>query len=133
MNNNTFETVIKNTSQLICSEEFIQKHRIGHGFTRNRKLSFPDLIYFILSAGKKSIGINWAEVRHDFPSLNLPAVSKQAISKARQKFLQTPAWNCASFFLRYFIIIPIPFLYGMDITFMPLMVPRSRYRHQTKI
>ncbi len=69
MHNDTFETIIKKTRQLICSEEFIQKHRIWNGFTRSRKLSFPNNIYLILAAGKKSIGANCAEVCHDFSSL----------------------------------------------------------------
>lgn len=102
MNSNTFETVIKNTRQLICSEEFIRKYRIGNGFTRNRKLSFPNLIYFILSAGKKSIGINWAEVRHDFPFLNLPPVSKQAVSKARQKISANACMELCQLFSKVF-------------------------------
>lgn len=102
MNNNTFETVIKKASQLICSEEFIQKHRIGNGFTRSRKLSFPNLIYFILAAGKKSIGVNWADVCHDFPSLNLPPVSKQAISKARQKISSNACMELCQLFSKIF-------------------------------
>lgn len=85
MNNHIFKKIIHKTRQLICSEEFIRKHRIGNSFTRRRKLSFSSLFYFILASSKKSIGANFAEIRHGFPSLNLPLVSKQAISKARQK------------------------------------------------
>lgn len=102
MNNNLFETVIRKTRQLIHSERFIHKHRIGTGFTRNRKLSFSQLIYFILASGKKSIGVNWSDISHEFPSLNLPSVSKQAISKARQKISSNACLELCQLFSKIF-------------------------------
>lgn len=102
MNSNLFETVMRKTRQMICSERFIHKHRIGNGFTRNRKLSFPQLIYFILASGKKSIGVNWSDISHDFPSLNLPSVSKQAISKARQKVSSDACLELCQLFSKIF-------------------------------
>lgn len=101
MNSNLFETVMRKTRQLICSERFIHKHRIGNGFTRNRKLSFPQLIYFILASGKKSIGVNWSDISHDFPYLNLSSVSKQAISKTRQKVSSNACLELCQLFSKF--------------------------------
>lgn len=42
-------------------------------------------MYFILSRENKSISINFSNMRRALPQLNLPSVSKQAISTARQK------------------------------------------------
>lgn len=102
MNKNLFETVIRKTRQLIRSEKFILKHRIGNGFTRNRKLSFPQLIYFILASGKNSIGVNWSDISHDFPFLNLPPVSRQAISKTRQKISPDACLELCQLFSKIF-------------------------------
>ena len=102
MNNNLFETVIRKTRQLIHSERFIHKHRIRTGFTRNRKLSSSQLIYFILTSGKKSVGANWFDISHEFPSLNLPSVSKQTISKARQKISSNACLELCQLFSKIF-------------------------------
>lgn len=83
--NKLIEQIIIKTKQLIDSEDFIRKHRIGNSFTRTRKLSFPNLLYYILASENKSIGVNLAEIRQHFPHLQIPLISKQAISKARQK------------------------------------------------
>lgn len=100
MTKDLFETVIRKTRQLICSEKFIHKHRIGNGFTR--KLSFPQPIYFILASGKRSIGVNWSDISHDSPYLNLPLVSKQAISKARQKISSNACLELCQLFSKVF-------------------------------
>ncbi len=66
------------------SDSFRMKHRIGNAFSRSGKLSFHNLIYFILRSSHKSISINYSDLSDDFPTASLPFVSKQAISKARQ-------------------------------------------------
>lgn len=54
--------IIRETNELIHSNIFIQKHRLGNSFIRQRKLSFSNMIYFILACEKKSIGINLGAV-----------------------------------------------------------------------
>lgn len=85
MEKHVLNKIIHETNELIHSDAFIQRHRLGNSFMRQRKLSFSNMLYFILACEKKSIGINLAEIRQHFPQLKIPAVSKQAISKARQK------------------------------------------------
>lgn len=85
MEKQLLKNIILNTKCLIHSDDFLNRHRLCNGFTRQSKLSFTDIIYFILSRENKSISINFSNMRRAFPQLNLPSVSKQAISKARQK------------------------------------------------
>lgn len=82
---NILKKIIMETKNLIHSESFHQKHRLAKGFSRQRKFSFTHVIYFILARENKSININLANLRKIFPHLKIPYISKQAVSKARQK------------------------------------------------
>lgn len=77
-------SIFKLADEKINSNIFCEKHRIGKAFSRNRNLSFSNLMYFILQSTHKSISINYAQLREHFSPVALPFVSKQAISKARQ-------------------------------------------------
>lgn len=82
---NLFKKIIMETKKRIHSESFHQKHRLEKGFSRQRKLSFIHIMYFILTRENKSISMNLANLRKIFPHLKIPHTSKQAVSKARQK------------------------------------------------
>ena len=87
MNTKLLTSILQSSNDLITSEDFLTRHRIGNAFTRSGKLSFSNLIYFVLQSVHKSIPINYARFLENFPS-DLPIfVSKQAISKARQGIL----------------------------------------------
>lgn len=85
MEKQLIKKILVNTKDLIHSDSFLKKHRLNNRFTRQGKLSFTDIMYFILSRENKSISINISNMRRFFPQLKIPPVSKQAISKARQK------------------------------------------------
>ena len=52
---NSICKLIKNVKTLITSDEFRTKHSLeDNAFTRNRKLSFQDIISFILGLPRKS-------------------------------------------------------------------------------
>ena len=56
INKNNIYILIKNAKNLIASDEFRVKHSLKqNAFTRNRKLSFQDIIYFILGFPRKSL------------------------------------------------------------------------------
>lgn len=79
---NNIYTLIKNVKKLIASDEFRIKHSLEqNAFTRNRKLSFQDIIYFILGLPRKSLP---TELDLFFEEQEY-CVSKQAFSKARYK------------------------------------------------
>jgi hypothetical protein len=77
---NSICTLIKNVKDLIASASFKEKHCLEKtAFTRNRKLSFQDIMYFVLSMPQKSLT---TELDLFFDKKNF-SISKQAFSKAR--------------------------------------------------
>ncbi len=85
MNTKLLTTILQCSNELITSESFLTKHRIGNAFTRSGKLSFTNLIYFILQSTHKSLQINYSTFLNNFLPETPPFVSKQAVSKARQR------------------------------------------------
>ena len=79
---NSICRLIKNVKDLIASDPFKEKHCLEKtAFTRNRKISFQDIIYFILALPRKSLP---TELDLFFEKRGY-SVSKQAFSKARYK------------------------------------------------
>lgn len=78
-------SILKISNHAITSKPFLQKHRIGNAFSRTGKLSFENLIYFILQSTHKSLSSNYSQLMDSFSDQKIPFVSKQAVSKARQK------------------------------------------------
>ena len=72
---------------LIRSPQFLQRHRLNRKFfTRNRKLDFPGIIYFLLRLPQKSLSSEMADYVSAFlTSASIQRISKQAFSSARQK------------------------------------------------
>lgn len=126
------EQIISKTKQLINSEDFIRKHRIGNSFTRTRKLSLPNLLYFILGSENKSIGINLAEICQQFPQLQMPIVTKQAISKARQKISSGACLELCQHFSELYYKQKRILNYGIGTIYMLLMDPLFKYQYPTK-
>ncbi|MCE5220298.1 MAG: hypothetical protein LLF98_03285 [Clostridium sp.] len=76
--------ILKQTNTLIRSEEYKESYRIGNSFSRNRKLSFSNAVYFICSALRKSLSSEIHNFIGENSYLEFPDISKQAFSKARQ-------------------------------------------------
>ena len=76
--------ILKKTNELIISNEFREAYRLGNSFSRKRKLSFSNAIYFICSALRKSMATEINNFIEEHTYLNFPEISKQAFSKARQ-------------------------------------------------
>lgn len=73
----------KSQMESIFSEHFICAHRLHpQDFTRNRKLSFANVMAFILKTAKKSLQI---ECNFFAELMNEESITKQAMSKARAK------------------------------------------------
>lgn len=77
-------SILSTIRTLIQSDDFRTAYRIGNCFTRNRKMRFEYLLYFLLHQSKKSLAINSMDFFEDFPQLGITEISKQAISKARK-------------------------------------------------
>lgn len=54
-NTKILSQILKKTNEFIISNEFKEAYSLGNSFTRNRKLSFSNAIYFICSALRKSL------------------------------------------------------------------------------
>lgn len=84
MNIKLLTSILQSFNDLIISEDFLTRHRIGNAFICSGKLSFSNLIYFVLQSVHTSIPINYSRFLDDFSSELPPFVSKQAFSKAKQ-------------------------------------------------
>ena len=69
MEKRLIKKILVNTKDLIHSDSFLKKHRLNNGFTRQGKLSFTDIMYFILSRENKSISINISNMRRFFSTI----------------------------------------------------------------
>lgn len=77
------QKIIKGISELISSSVFLDSFRLGNHFTRRRKIDMRQIIIYLFYHSRNSMDLNIAGIRDDLPKLNFPAVSKQALSKAR--------------------------------------------------
>ena len=68
---------------LLDSEDFLEDFRVPNRFVRKSKLSMRNMILFLLFNSKSSIDNKLDQLRERFPECDFPAVSKQALSKAR--------------------------------------------------
>ena len=63
--------ILKDTNNLITSSEFKEAYSLGNSFSRNRKLSFHNAIFFISSVLRKSISYEINNFIEDQKYLNL--------------------------------------------------------------
>ena len=91
-NTTLLSLILKHTNNLITSNEFKEAYSLGNSFSRNRKLSFQNTVFFICSALRKSISSEISNFIEDHKHLNFPAITKQAFSKARQN-ISSEAFN----------------------------------------
>lgn len=54
-NTKLLSLILKETNNLITSNEYKEAYSLGNSFSRNRKLSFSNTVHFICSALRKSI------------------------------------------------------------------------------
>ncbi len=81
---NLLSNILKRTNSLIQSDEYKESYSLDNSFTRKRKLSFANAVYFICSGLRKSISSEINNFIEEHSYLNFPDISKQAFSKARQ-------------------------------------------------
>lgn len=80
----TVTSILSSVSNCIHSTEYAKQHRIKNAFTRFGKLSFSDIMLYVIHSSHHSIPVNYAHFKAILYNENLPMVSKQALSKARQ-------------------------------------------------
>lgn len=77
------QSIIGQIHGRLYSKDFFDTYRLGNAFSRNRKLSFHNTLLFLLRSSKKSMAIDMDDFSFEFPQINFPPVTKQAVSKAR--------------------------------------------------
>ncbi|MBU3103070.1 IS4 family transposase [Clostridium gasigenes] len=91
-NTKLLSLILKETNNLITSNEYKKAYSLGQSFSRNRKLSFSNTVHFICSALRKSISSEIDNFIEEHTYLNFPIITKQAFSKAR-KNISPEAFN----------------------------------------
>ena len=76
--------VIRKIRDYLLDPDCLSPHRKENCFVRKRSLSMLQVIQFLFYSSKASMCQNLASIISDFPDINFPKVTKQAISKARQ-------------------------------------------------
>ena len=118
------KNIIQSIKEYITNPEKLEPHRAKNHFVRKRKLSLFQVIMYLLYTSKASMFQNLSRIREDLECLDFPDISKQALSKARQ-FIN-PALFKESTIYRLIYSISSSHLvnFGMDIIYLPLMVPK---------
>lgn len=99
---NTLSHILKESDKLINSLEFKAAYTTENTFIRDRKLSFQNSIYFILSGLRKSLSIELTEFSEKYKELSFAEVSKQAFSKARQNISNEAFAELCRLFVKLF-------------------------------
>lgn len=96
--------VLKNSNELILSEEYRVAYSKKNSFIRDRKLSFSNSIYFIISGLRKSLSISTeiSMFAESYKQLRFPEITKQAFSKARQNISHEAFKDLSRMFVEVF-------------------------------
>lgn len=79
--------IICSITSYIDSPDCLEAHRSHNHFIRKRKLSFKQVVMYLLYSSKASMFQNLATILDDLGKDAFPSVSKQAVSKARSGIL----------------------------------------------
>ena len=82
--NEICKQVIRAIRNYLHDPDCLSPHRESNRFVRKRSLSMLQVIQFLFYSSKASMCQNLASLISDYPDINFPQVSKQAVSKARQ-------------------------------------------------
>ena len=78
------QSVLETVRTLVHSSLFSNAYSIGNAFTRQRKLTFLKVFFYLLNISKKAMPIHMSDFMEDFRCVGFPDVSRQALSKARR-------------------------------------------------
>ena len=76
-------TILTNARNCLLSDEFLEEFRIPNHFVRKRKLDMRQMVFFLIFNSKKIIDTAMDDFMKEFPEVQFPEVTKQAISKGR--------------------------------------------------
>lgn len=118
------KNIIQSIKDYITTPEKLEPHRVKNHFVRKRKLSLFQVIMYLLYTSKASMFQNLSRIREDLECLDFPDISKQDLSKARQFINPALLKSSTIYQLIYSISSSHLVSFGMDIIYLPLMVPK---------
>lgn len=81
--NELFTKTLELMRENLENRDFLEEFRIPGHFVRERKLTMKKMIEYLLYNAKTTLDNRLAQLRENLPALEMPSVSRQAISKAR--------------------------------------------------
>lgn len=81
--NELFTKTLEMLRDSVQSEEFLQEFRIPGHFVRERLLTLKKMASFLLFYSKSTLDSKLDQLREKIPEIEMPEVSRQALSKAR--------------------------------------------------
>ena len=118
------KNIIQSIKEYITTPGKLEPHRAKNHFVRKRKLSLFQVIMYLLYTSKASMFQNLSRIREDLGNLDFPDISKQALSKLAN-LLTLPYLKSSTIYqLIYSISSSHLVSFGMDIIYLPLMVPK---------
>lgn len=118
------KNIIQSIKEYITTPGKLEPHRAKNHFVRKRKLFLFQVIMYLLYTSKASMFQNLSRIREDLGNLDFPDISKQALSKARQFINPALLKSSTIYQLIYSISSSHLVSFGMDIIYLPLMVPK---------
>ena len=118
------KNIIQSIKEYITTPGKLEPHRAKNHFVRKRKLSLFQVIMYLLYTSKASMFQNLSRIREDLGNLDSPDISKQALSKLAN-LLTLPYLKSSTIYQLIYSISSSPLVsFGMDIIYLPLMVPK---------
>lgn len=82
-----FHSTLNHIRDSLESQAFLDQYKEPKRFVRKRLLSMYQVIMYLIYSNKAAMATNIGNIRDDLWSLDFPAISRQALSKARQYIL----------------------------------------------
>ena len=118
------KNIIQSIKEYITNPEKLEPHRAKNHFVRKRKLSLFQVIMYLLYTSKASMFQNLSRIREDLGSLDFPDISNRLCQRLAN-LLTLPYLKSSTIYqLIYSISSSHLVNFGMDIIYLPLMVPK---------
>ena len=118
------KNIIQSIKDYITTPEKLEPHRVKNHFVRKRKLSLFQVIMYLLYTSKASMFQNLSRIREDLGSLDFPDISNRLCQRLAN-LLTLPYLKSSTIYqLIYSISSSHLVNFGMDIIYLPLMVPK---------
>ena len=118
------KNIIQSIKEYITTPEKLEPHRAKNHFIRKRKLSLFQVIMYLLYTSKASMFQNLSRIREDLGAL-ISLTFQNKLCQRLANLLTLPYLKSSTIYqLIYSISSSHLVNFGMDIIYLPLMVPK---------